>query len=283
MNTVNDTSGQAALTIKQTASALGLHEFSVFSRIQADDLAATRFPSGIVAIPVSELERLSKLSIHLLSIPPDEPGKIPSDRVLGIGNKTLGMGLKGEPACYTVPDHFRMLTATEIQGYRAAFGAIWDEYTELNRIRKGLEKSSATSSEKEIQTSRLGVWQVQSALLNLGQSDVLLCRKQGRFAVIEWFRAESLYAKANGRAEILLEGADARKLAAEFADHARHTLEYMASDHVARAQKVIWEQYPDNRPGKLVATISERCRLAAVPEERITEEPRHTQSRSIRM
>jgi len=90
---------------------------------------------------------------------------------------------------------------------------------------------------------------VRSTLLNLGQSDILLCQQQNEFTVIERFRDESPYAKANGNAEITLEGNDARQLAAAFNANTKHTLEFMASNQVATAQKVIWEQFPDHRPG----------------------------------
>jgi len=128
------------------------------------------------------------------------------------------------------------------------------------------------ASETEICTTALGVWQVRSMLLNLGRSDILLCQKQNEFAVVELFREGSLYGKANGQAEILLEGNDGRELAAAFNANARHTLEYMASNQVATAQKAIWEQFPDHRPAQVVAAMSERGRLAAVPEERVVKE-----------
>ena len=180
----------------------------------------------------------------------------------------------GEPQEYNVPgDIIRHFTETEIKGYRAAFSAIANEFEYLTELKKQLEKSAtvSTSLEKEICTSRIGVWQVHSTLLNLGQSDILLCQRQNEFAVIERFRDELPYAKANGNAEITLEGNDARQLAAAFHANASHTLEFMASNQVATAQKVIWEQFPDHRPAQLVASISERCRLAVTNEETISQ------------
>jgi hypothetical protein len=55
-------------------------------------------------------------------------------------------------------------------------------------------------------------------------------------------------------------GDDSRELLAAFDANAKHTLEFMASNQVATAQKVIWEPFPDQRPARLVAAISERCR-----------------------
>ena len=105
-----------------------------------------------------------------------------------------------------------------MKGYRAAFSVIAPEFESLGELRKQLEKPAAVvaSPEKEICTSKLGVWQVRSTLLNLGPSNILLCQKQNDFAVIERFRDNVPYAKANGIAEILLERNDPRELAAAF-------------------------------------------------------------------
>jgi len=140
-------------------------------------------------------------------------------------------------------------------------------------LRQQLEKPATVvaSPEKEICTSKLGVWQVRSTLLNLGPSNILLCQKQNDFAVIERFRDNVPYAKANGIAEILLERNDPLELAAAFNANAKHTLEFMASNEVATAQRVIWGQFQEHRPERLVAAISERCRLAVSDEETISQ------------
>ncbi|MCI0540015.1 MAG: hypothetical protein L0Z50_32820 [Verrucomicrobiales bacterium] len=105
----------------------------------------------------------------------------------------------------------------------------------------------------------VGRWQVRCSLLNLGQSEILLCEREGDFAVIERFRRESPYAAANGDAEILLQGRDAGQLIQDFSSSAQHTFEFMASNLVAKAQKVAFEQYPQNEPGRVVRAISHRC------------------------
>jgi len=46
MKIKNDVSESDALTISKSASALGVHEFSLFSRIQAGDITAARLWSG---------------------------------------------------------------------------------------------------------------------------------------------------------------------------------------------------------------------------------------------
>src|ERR1017187_1213371 len=231
MQIKNGVSESDALTIGKSASALGIHEFSLLSRVQAGDIIATRLWTGEMAIPISELERLSKLSIYSLAIPPDKPETVLSDARLGIKRDAYG-GLmrEGERQEYNVPGgDFRRFTDSEMKGYRAAFSVIADEFESLGVLRKQLEKPAAVvaSTEKEICTSKLGVWQVRSTLLNLGQSNILLCQKQNDFAVIERFRDNVPYAKANGIAEILLERNDPRELAAAFHAKVRHTLEFM--------------------------------------------------------
>lgn len=78
------------------------------------------------------------------------------------------------------------------------------------------------------------------SLLNLGQSEILLYQRAGdEFAVIERFREESHSAETNGNAEILLQGNNASQLSEDFKANAQHTLKFMASNLVAKGQKVI--------------------------------------------
>lgn len=49
---------QTALSIDKCASALGIDEFSLLSRVQTGDIKAVRARSGEVMIPETELERL---------------------------------------------------------------------------------------------------------------------------------------------------------------------------------------------------------------------------------
>jgi hypothetical protein len=283
MQIKNDVSESDALTISKSASALGVHEFSLFSRIQSGDIIAARLWSGEMAIPVSEMERLSKLSIYSLAVPPDKAETILPDARLGITRDVYaGLIREGEHQEYSVSGgDFRHFTDSEMKGYRAAFSIIAPEFESLGELRKQLEKPTtvAPSPETEICTSQIGVWQIRSTLLNLGPSNILLCQKQNDFAVIERFRDNVPYAKANGIAEILLERNDPRELSAAFNANAKHTLEFMASDEVATAQRVIWGQFHEHRPARLVAAISERCRLAVSDEETIS--PTQTVGHSI--
>ena len=198
------------------------------------------------------------------------------------GDDIYGMSLAAELNHYPLPDKVikfkKELNLGPLQ--ISKISAIAKEFDSLGKLKKQLKTPAAVvaSTEKEVCTSQLGVWQVCSTLLNLGQSDILLCQRQGEFAVMERFRDDVLYAKANGNVEILLQGKDSRELAAAFHANAKHTLEFMASNQVATAQKVIWEQFPDHRPGRLVAAISERCRLAIANEETISQTRQMNQS-----
>jgi hypothetical protein len=281
MQIKNDMSESDALTINKCASLLGVHEFSLLSRIQAGDITAARLRSGEMAIPESELARLLKMPVNISTIPSQDEIHF-SDHELGIERGWGGLKRNGESCNYSVPGYPFRFPESEIKGYRAAFSAIASEYESLGKLRKQLEKPATVVPlpEKEICTSQLGVWQVRSTLLNLGQSDILLCQKQNEFAVIEQFRDNAPYAKANGIAEILLERNDPRELAVAFDENAKHTLEFMASNQVATAQKIIWGQFQEHRPARLVDAISERCRLAVSNEEMIsqTQAERHSNS-----
>ena len=282
MHIKNDISESDALTISKSASVLGLHEFSLLTRIQAGDITATRLMAGEMAVPISELERLTKQSIYSLAVPPDEPVTVWSDARLGIKrNYYSGLKRAGEYQEYTVPGiDFLRFTDSEIKGYRAAFSAIAYEFLSLGELRKQLEKPGKVvpSPEKEICTSQLGVWQVCSTLLNLGSSDIVLCQQGNDIAVMERFRDGTPYAKANGIAEILIERNDPNEAMKAFDENAIHTLEFMASNQVATAQRIIWGQFQEHRPSRLVEAISERCRLAVADEETIsqTQAERHT-------
>jgi hypothetical protein len=73
---------------------------------------------------------------------------------------------------------------------------------------------------------------------------------------------------------MLWEGNDAQGVAEAFNADARLTLEFMASNLTAKAQKIVWEQYPEHRPGHIVAAITERCHQAITNEEMISQNQR---------
>jgi len=182
-----------------------------------------------------------------------------------------------------VPGYEGRFRPDEIESYRAEFESIAHELESATKLREQLKDASGLSdfSDKEIHTPQIGRWEVRVKLLDLGQSDIFLCQQPDscEFAVIERFRTEFSYTKSNGIAEILLQGEDPVQLNREFTANARQTLEFMASNLVAKAQKVAWEQFPDDRPGHVVAAISERCRQAVTNEETISQHQRKGVSR----
>jgi hypothetical protein len=44
--------------------------------------------------------------------------------------------------------------------------------------------------------------------------------------------------------------------------HAEHTLRFMASNMVARAQTIVWERFANQSPSRVIRAISERCSKA---------------------
>jgi len=285
MQVTTERPDQAALTIDKSASALGLHEFSLLSRIQAGEIKSARARSGEMLIPESELERLAP-NVSAAPRVDLETGLVPiSDEKLGIKKAFGGLRQNGEyPARFTVPGYRGQFSTGEMESYRAAFRAIASELESATELREQLKDASGLSdfAEAEIESPQIGRWEIRAKLLALGKSDILLGqRADGEFAVIERFRPESLYGQHNGSAEILLQGDDPVKLNRDFTANARHTLEFMASNLTAKAQKIVWEQFPDHRPGHVVAAITERCHQAIANEETISQKATHSISRGI--
>jgi hypothetical protein len=161
----------------------------------------------------------------------------------------------------------------ERAAYTATFEAIRPEFEQLTRIRQRLDRFEQRSAERPADSFGTDVsfavdgveWQSQVRLLKMSASEIFLCCSPSgtSFAVIQQFQAESPYAKANGNAEILLHGDDASQLVRAYATEVRHTLRFMASNLVAKAQRVAWEQFPEQNPDKVVRAISKSCQQVA--------------------
>ncbi len=174
------------------------------------------------------------------------------------------------------------LTHGEHRAYRTAFEAIQPEFVQLTELKQqtmalrhhALRPGADSFGTGAVMTIAGVEWHSQVRLLKTPASEIFLCRNPlaPMFAVIQRFHANSPYAKANGNAELLLRGDEASQLVREFAAEARHTLRFMASNLVASAQRVAWEQFPEQNPGKVVRAISERCRqlvrICELPTER---------------
>lgn len=265
----NNAFEQQALTTDRSAAVLGIDEFSLFSRVQMGEIKVARLRSGEIAIPEAELERLLGTPANRFIVP-QLPETVWPDSRLEIQKHSCGLKRNGESIEYSVPNHPGQFTDSEIKSYRAAFGSIANQLQSLIGLKTQLDKLGNWPTEQQ-SFAQVGRWQVCSNLLNLGQSEILLCRLADDFAVIERFHDESPYAKKNGGTDILLRGKAIAQLADDFEANAHHTLEFMASNLTAKAQKVVWEQFPDCRPSYVIAAISERCFHAISNAETISQ------------
>jgi hypothetical protein len=188
----------------------------------------------------------------------------------------------GESAKHTVPDFIGRLTSGEYDSYNEAFGAIQDEFNSLEQIKDHIKELTANpvcvipdsqflNQSVTTQHSENGdlnlKWDIRSRLLKLTHSDVLLCERmtaQGKrqFAVIERYQDESPFAHANGKNHVLLVSDDALQAVQDYTARAEHTLRFMASNMVARAQTIVWERYANSNPARVIRAISERCAKA---------------------
>ena len=199
----------------------------------------------------------------------------------------------GEPSGNGTPN---TLNRGEQNAYDEAFEVIRQELEALERIKGAIKAliedpsvftiaggSPEVGSVIQIQNVPIDRWQICSPLLKLRNSQIFLCERslQGakEFAVIERFRSDSPYARANGEAEVLRAGDDPVLLVEEYAASAEHTLRGMASNLVARAHKIVWARYASTSPARVVQAISKKCTQAVSLEENELKEhniPRNT-------
>jgi len=171
MQVMKETPGQSALTIDESASVLGLHEFSLMSRIQAGEIKVARAKSGEMVIPESELERLAGGPVSAQSV---EGGAILPDECLGIERRRGGLKQNGELVLPYKVSGCRF-SEREINGYRAASSAIAGQLESIKDFKRQLTRSDQVpeSCDFEINTPEIGRWEVRSALLN-GSFEFLL-------------------------------------------------------------------------------------------------------------
>lgn len=167
----------------------------------------------------------------------------------------------------------------ELDSYQEALQTIQPEFDQLKQIKRQFRNFPQSEAEQHrnsldgnsaINTGEI-TWQIQTRLLKLPKSEVLLCRRftGHEFAIIQRIEEHAAYAKANGAVEILATGTDARRLVSTYSEEVRHTLRFMASNLVAKAQKVVWERFPRHNPAQVVRAISERCSRAVAHVETI--------------
>lgn len=279
MRTTNNNGGQNALTTDKSAAVLGVHEFSLFTRIQMDEIKTERLEWGEIAIPKSELERLLGIPANKLVVPQLQETISPDSR-LGIEKHQDRLKRNGESIEYSVPNHPGRFDEREIKSYRAAFGVIANQLDSVICLKKQLDN---LPSEQKL-SARISRWNVRSRLLSLGQIEILLCQMEDEFAAIEGFHLDkSAYTKTKIGPKILLQAKSAVQLIDDFKVNAYHTLKFMASNLTAKAQGVVWGQFSDCRPGEVIAAISERCLQAVSTDEAIPQNQTLTHSANRRM
>ena len=119
----NNASEQNALTTDRSAAVLGLNEFSLFARIQMDEIQVARLRSGEMAILETELERMLRAPASKFLVPQNQETNWPDSR-LGIEKHSGGLKRNGESIEYSVPNHPGQFTESEINSYRAVLGSI---------------------------------------------------------------------------------------------------------------------------------------------------------------
>jgi hypothetical protein len=196
----------------------------------------------------------------------------------------------GEPSANGTHD---TLNRGEQDAYNEAFDEIRQELEALERIKSAVQALTKdpsvfavpggdpeVGSVIQIQNIPTVRWRICSALLKLRNSQIFLCERcphgAKEFAVIERFRSDSAYARANGDAEVLRAGDDPLLLVEEYSASAEATLRGMASNLVARAHKIVWARYASTSPARVVQAFSERCRQAAALDQSGTKECRQS-------
>jgi hypothetical protein len=132
-------------------------------------------------------------------------------------------------------------------------------------------------------------WDVYSLLVKLPKSRILLCRPHNgpNWSVIQEFEEGSTYARNHGRTEVLGQGQNLREVVMDYVTQANHTLRFAERNLVAKAQKMVWRQYPEQNPGKVVEALMERCDKAVTHKRSIgesqSEAQNNRQSRGMRV
>src|SRR5438132_517218 len=206
----------------------------------------------------------------------------------------------GQPAEHTVPGFAGRLTHSELEAYDAAFRTIRQEFSELEKLQDQVNHLAKIRWDHPAALRHFtsfptedARWDAYGVLLKTSASEVLLCRKAegAEWAAIQRLPVNAPYAQAHGATEVLVTGNDARTVTDEYAAQAQHTLRFMASNLVAKAQKVVWDEYSHANPDRVMRALSERCahvvkntevvREVQSVKESVVESPRR--SRGIRI
>jgi hypothetical protein len=193
----------------------------------------------------------------------------------------------GELCRYCVPGFSGRLTESEHKLYLEALSVVKNQLLELTDFSDQLNKvaewhevgggmaTSRNGVESNLTTQKPPVsWKVMNRILKFELGSILLCgRDEGEgkeYAIIQRFLPQSLYAKANGELVILSQGDDPVHLVQEYVERARHTLRFMASDTVARAQEIVWKKSGGQDMSRVIRAISEQLKEAVAEKIQTT-------------
>ena len=172
------------------------------------------------------------------------------------------------------------LVGDEALAYRAASNAIDRDLHQLEKIKEQLNRLEQVRWERpnprvleKFRASDGTTWDVYAHLVELPQSRVLLCRPRSSpdWSVIQEFEEGSAYARNHGRTEVLVQGQNVRDVVMQYVAQANHTLRFSERNLVANAQKMVWRQFPEHNPGKVVEALMEHCDKAVTHNRSIGE------------
>ena len=183
------------------------------------------------------------------------------------------------------------LSGPEFTAYKAASEAIQYDLSRISSLREQVTRLEKVHWHKpdskpyaKVATAE-GEWEVHAQLFKFPRSEINLCRKGNEWAIVQEFKGVSSYAQAKGRTDILLKGPDVPGLMNDYLVQVEHTMRFMARNAAAHAQRVVWEQFPENNPIQVIRALSEKCAQAVEKPESYhqaeTERPKQSRGMSI--
>jgi hypothetical protein len=172
------------------------------------------------------------------------------------------------------------LVGDEALAYRRVSDSMQRDLHQMKKIKEQLNRLEQVRWERPnppvLETFRASdgtSWDVYAHLVELPKSRILLCRPRNSpdWSVIQEFEEGSSYANAHGRREVLTKGQDVREVVNDYVAQASHTLRFSERNLVANAQKMVWRQFPEHNPGKVVEALMEHCDKAVTHNRSIGE------------
>lgn len=172
------------------------------------------------------------------------------------------------------------LVGDEALAYRRVSDSMQRDLHQLEKIKEQLNRLEQIRWERPnppvLETFRASdgtTWDVYAHLVELPKSRILLCRPRNspEWSVIQEFEEGSVYTNAHGRREVLTQGQNVREVVMDYVAQANHTLRFSERNLVANAQKMVWRQFPEHNPGKVVEALMEHCDKAVTHNRSIGE------------